>query len=495
MSIERLLSDFYTHLSTIHKLRSIEGILDWDQQVILPEKGGDFRSEQIACLATLIHREQTDPKFKEITEKLFDSKESLSADDALNVRETRRKIAREEKLPLRLVEEKARITSETYQQWVQVRPSGDFKEITPLFSQLVALIKEEATHTEVSSDLYDALLDIYEPGGRIATIRPLLKGCAEEISSFLPKILERQGSEISIKDDFPRDAQESLCRLVASAFGFDFTAGRLDTAPHPFQTTLGPYDYRITTRWHESNPFSALYGVMHEVGHALYEMGLPKRWTGTPAGSYVSLGIHESQSRFWENIVGRSESFCEYLLPHLKQTFRSMHSSSTRDIWRMVNQVKPTLIRVEADEVTYTLHIVIRMELEEQLVNGSLQIEDLPEAWNALYKRYLNLTPQHNADGVLQDIHWFSGSIGYFPTYALGNLYAGLFTETMRRDLPNFDGDIKAGNFTPILHWLNIKIHEHGMHFEGPKLIQNATGRPLEAKPFLHYLKTKFLTL
>lgn len=161
----------------------------------------------------------------------------------------------------------------------------------------------------------------------------------------------------------------------------------------------------------------------------------------------------------------------------------------------MVNQVKPTLIRVEADEVTYTLHIVIRMELEEQLVNGSLQIEDLPEAWNALYKRYLNLTPQHNADGVLQDIHWFSGSIGYFPTYALGNLYAGLFTETMRRDLPNFDGDIKAGYFTPILHWLNIKIHEHGMHFEGPKLIQNATGRPLEAKPFLHYLKTKFLTL
>lgn len=490
---ESQLHSFYKRLASIHRLKTIEGVLDWDQQVSLPDKAGDYRSEQLAHIASLHHQEHTDPKLFDLTEELHARIESLSPDDAVNVRETRKRIYRERKLPLKLVEEKARLTSETYQQWVAVRPSGDFKEILPLFKRLLAIIKEEAELTKVSDDLYDGLLDIYEPGGRIAELRPLLVSCAEKIAYLLPQILEKQIERVQLRGDFPKDAQEAICRQVASALGYDFTSGRLDTAPHPFQTTLGPYDFRITTRWNDDSPFPALYGVMHEVGHALYEMGTSTKWIGTPMGSPISLGIHESQSRFWENTIGRSRSFCQYLLPILQQSFRDLRGIDESAVWNIVNHVRPSLIRVEADEVTYTLHIVIRMDLEEQLIAGKLCVEDLPDAWNALYERYLGLTPEHNADGVLQDIHWYSGSIGYFPTYALGNLYGAAFAAETRRAIPSLDSMISAGEFEPILKWLNTNIHQHGMRYSGPELVNKLTGKSLSNEPFLKYIEDKFL--
>jgi carboxypeptidase Taq len=270
-------------------------------------------------------------------------------------------------------------------------------------------------------------------------------------------------------------------------------SGRLDKAHHPFESSLGPKDIRITTRYFRDNYLSSLFSTMHEAGHALYEQGLPEKYKGTPLGNSISLGIHESQSRFWENIIGRSREFAHYLADLLPEYLPAeLAQISEQDIWKQTNWVKPSLIRVEADEVTYSLHVVIRMLLEEQLITGSLKIADLPDAWAQMYKKYLDVTVPDNKDGVLQDVHWYGGSLGYFPTYALGNLFGAMMTTEIRKSIADFDNRIKTGDFKPVLAWLRTNVHEQGMRYSSVDLIKRISGKDISEKPFIDYIKNKF---
>jgi len=279
---------------------------------------------------------------------------------------------------------------------------------------------------------------------------------------------------------------------VAGDLGFAFDAGRLDTTAHPFMTTLGPRDFRITTRYNESNFLPGLYGAIHETGHALYEMGLPPERVGTPLGEAVSCSIHESQSRMWENLVGRSRPFSVYLSGRVKEFFPDFRLSPD-ELWRHANRVQPSLIRVEADEVTYGQHIVIRMILELALVEGEISVADLPGAWDDLYEKYLGVRPADYRDGVMQDVHWYSGSLGYFPTYALGNLYGAMMLQAAREAIPDLDGRIEQGEFCGLLSWLRESVHQHGMRYRGPELIRRIAGQELSAGQFVDYLEVKFL--
>lgn len=489
--MQKDLTRFYQHLHTIHHLRSLEALLDWDQQVMLPDEGATWRASQLSFIAELLHRELTSEPFFDITSTLATRLNDLSEDDVVNVRETLYKMERQRKLPTKLVVEKAKVTSETFHLWLEAKANDSFSTVAESLSRLVELSIQEARCTVISDNLYDSLLDVYEPGARIAEIAPLLMNTADELTGFLPEIIKRQGEVDAVDGKFPRADQEKLCSCIAQQLGFSFSSGRLDTAAHPFQTSLGPKDYRITTRWDETDFFPALFGVIHEVGHALYEQGLPEKWHGTPRGSHVSLGIHESQSRFWENMIGRSSAFSHYLSVHIKDYLNVTLTPEL--IWKCSNRVAPSLNRVEADEATYTLHIVIRMILEERLIRGSLTVRELPEAWHELYERYLGVRSTTDRDGVLQDIHWYSGSIGYFPTYALGNLYSAMLLNTLTKDLGDIWGRVRIGEFAPILQWMKDKVHEPGMTYRGPELIKKISGSPLSNDPFVQYIKEKFL--
>jgi carboxypeptidase Taq len=487
-TIDRL----YQLLHEMHTLNSISAALDWDQQVNLPHKGAAERSEQIAMMQTILHAKRTDPQFIEVVKELRD-RGDLSFEDVVNVRETWRITEKELKLPAAFVEESAKLASQCYHEWTAARPANDFARVEPLLERLFALAQQKADLVGYDENPYDALLDYYEPYGKLSHIKPLLLELATKLSALLPAILDKQQPIAPLREPIALDAQHALCQKLCSAIGYDFESGRLDRAPHPFCTSLGAHDIRITTRYAEDNYLSGMFTALHEAGHALYEDGLPKKWVGTPMGSAVSLGIHESQSRLWENIIGRSRPFAKYLHSLIGEFLPELHKSTSPDeIWAHTNHIQRSLIRVEADEVTYSLHVVIRMQLEAALLNKELSVRDLPAAWNELYRKFIGLQPPSDSDGVLQDVHWYNGLIGYFPTYALGNLYGAMMYESIRSALPTLDSDVERGDFSSLLQWLNRNVHQHGMAFAGPELIQRIAGRPLSTDSFITYVRQKF---
>jgi len=336
-------------------------------------------------------------------------------------------------------------------------------------------------------------LEEYEPGMTTAQVAEILRGLREKLVPFVRELLDRGTPPPPIPPGKYRiQSQKALCREALETIGYDFSAGRLDDSAHPFTIGLGPGDTRVTNRYNESEPFSALYGALHEGGHALYDQGIPAElfWLGLSGGA--SYGIHESQSRFWENQIGRSLAFWEFFKPKLSRRFRVFAQKNPEEIFRMVNKVEPSLIRVEADEVTYNLHICLRFELELGLIEGKIKVEELPERWNAAMKEYLGVVPPDDAKGVLQDVHWSGGSFGYFPSYALGNLYAAQFMEALRADLPDLWENVRKGNTAPILSWLREKIHRFGrMYFPG-ELCEKVTGKKLSPEPFLQYIQEKY---
>jgi carboxypeptidase Taq len=380
------------------------------------------------------------------------------------------------------------------QAWVSARKNADFPSFAPWLEKTLTLKRQEANCIGYKVHPYDALLDEFEPGDTTADLTAVFSELRAPLVDLIGRIGQspRKTPAEILERTYPKFAQEKLARDAAVAIGFDFDAGRLDVSVHPFCTGLGPGDTRMTTRYDENYFGDAFFGVLHETGHGLYNQGLPAQHFGTPCGQYVSLGIHESQSRMWENLVGRSRSFWRFFLPKTKAAFPDALGNVSEDDWyRAINDVRPSLIRTESDEATYNLHILLRFELEQAMISGDLAVADIPAAWNEKMKSYLGLVPPDAAKGVLQDIHWSGGAIGYFPTYTLGNMYAAQFFEQARKDLGDLDAMFARGEFAPLLGWLRQNIHSLGRRYTARQLVKKVTGKDLSAQPLLAHLNHK----
>jgi carboxypeptidase Taq len=478
---------------------SMGHVLGWDQRTYLPPNGHAHRHNQFAILAKWIHARATDPQ---VGEHLARVEGSLLVSDpvtvaAVNVREWRRDYDRATKIPQDLAVALAKGTAEGETAWEQTRPVNDWGTFRPYLTRVVALKREEAQALGYAQEPYDAHLDSFEPGETAAALAPLLAQLREDLIGILDAIQgsSRRPQGEALHRQFPVDAQERLARLAAQTIGYDFAGGRLDPTAHPFSTGIGPGDVRITTRYDEHAFSQAFFGTLHETGHALYDQGLPVEHWGTPRGDAVSLGIHESQSRMWENLVGRSLGFWRHFYPRTQAAFPVLQDVSLEVFHFAINEVKPSLIRTEADEVTYNLHVLLRFELERALMNGGLQVEDLPGAWGDKMAAYLGLTPPDFSRGVMQDIHWSAGLFGYFPTYTLGNLYAAQFFARAEADLGPLEDKFAEGDFAPLLAWLRDRIHSQGQRLWARPLVREVTGVDLQPRYLVRYLQRKYAAL
>jgi carboxypeptidase Taq len=475
------------------RIAHIKALLEWDQETSLPPSGVEERAEQLAVLEGLLHELRTLPLLGPLTAELAEAT-LPSAEDRALVQRHQREYLRSSKLTKDFVERRARLIGVAQPAWAQARREADFSQFLPYLEKIVELERETADRVGYATHPYDALLDVYEPLTSTQDVKEIFTELEKGVVELVQKIRSRpQVDSAFLYRRYPREMQEATVRELLPKLGFDLKAGRLDTTTHPFCTTLGFKDVRITTRWDEKFFNPAFFGVIHETGHALYEQGFDPKLAESSLATGTSLGIHESQSRFWENIVGRSRAFVDYVFPLLRRHFpEALANVESEAFFRGINRVEPTFIRVEADEVTYSLHILLRFRLETALLDGSLAPSDVPGAWNDLSEKLLGIRPTNDAEGCLQDIHWAMGGLGYFPTYALGNLYSAQFAQSLRRDVPEFETLVRTGDFAPILGWLREKIHRHGAVYPAQELCLRATGSPLSPQPYLAYLRTKF---
>ena len=482
-------------LREIGLLSSVSSLLHWDEQTQMPEKGAGHRAEQASLIAKMVHARLTSPRIGELLDASTDVAHDGESDQAVNVRETRRSYDRARKIPAALVEELARTGVLGQHAWVDARKKNDYPAFRPWLEKIVSLKRQEADCVGYASgNRYDALLNEYEPGATAADVKKTFDALRAPLVELVRKVADspRQAPLEILQRHYPAASQERLSRVAATAVGFDFAAGRLDTSTHPFCSGLGPGDTRMTTRYDEHYFGDAFFGVLHETGHGLYEQGLPSEHFGTPRGEAASLGIHESQSRMWENLVGRSRAFWRHFLPKARRDFPQALAGVGDDDWYFaINDVRPSLIRVEADEATYNLHIMLRFELEQAMLTGDVGAADVPAAWNERVRQYLGITPPDDRQGCLQDIHWSGGSIGYFPTYTLGNLYAAQLFEAARRDVGDLDAMFARGEFMPLLTWLRKNVHTHGKRHRPRDLVRRVTGREPSAEPLLRHLRSK----
>lgn len=477
-------------------LASAGAVLAWDQETQLPARGARLRADQLASLSGLVHERRTRPEVQEwLASAEADSELTSDPTVAANLREIRRDLDRALKLPGSLVREIAQTAALAQRAWRDAREADDFARFAPWLEKSFALARAKARCYHPEAPPYDTLLDEYEPD---ASAEPLVKIFAELRDRLTPLIAEVGARDATAPGpldglSIPIPGQVELNRFVAERIGFDFDAGRLDVSTHPFCEGIGPGDTRLTTRFREDRFLDALSSTMHEAGHGLYEQGLSKQeHFGEPIAEAASLGIHESQSRLWENFVGRSRPFWSWAHPETRRVLESDLAGATADdLFRAANRVKPGLIRVEADEATYNLHVLLRFDLERALLAGDLAVEDLPAAWNERIRADLGVEVPDDRRGCLQDIHWSMGAVGYFPTYTLGNLYAAQLWEAARRALPDLDESISRGEFMPLLEWLRVNIHQHGRRYSAMELCQRATGRQLGVEAFMRYLEGK----
>ncbi len=444
----------------------------------------------------MVHRRRTDPQFGEWLEQLRAGPlaKDPHSDQGASIRWLHRNYQKQCKVPQDLVEALTRATVEGQQVWSAVRRNNDFASFAPKLQKILQLVRECAEAIGYQEHPYDALLDDYEPGVTTADVEAVLLPLGPPLAELVAATRQAsRGPDTSVlRRRFAVESQRRLGELAARQIGFDFQAGRLDVSDHPFCQDVGPGDCRITTRFAEDYFPTAFFGILHEAGHGMYEQGLRADWFGLPPGAYCSLGVHESQSRMWENLVGRSLPFWRYFHPIAREHFpEALKDVALTDFYAAINAVQPSLIRVEADEATYNLHILLRFELEKDLITGDLQVADLPGAWSEKQQQHLGVAPTNDADGVLQDIHWSAGLMGYFPTYALGNLLASQFFAKARQDLGDLDSAFAAGDFRPLLQWLREKIHRRGQCYSATELTRLVTGKPLESSALLDHLRTK----
>lgn len=495
MKPQQAYDQLVSEVRAVSVLDSISSLLSWDQQTYLPAQGTDNRAEQQTLVATLSHERFTAPLVGELLDAANDP--SLTAnpasDAAVNIREIKRLYDRARKLPTTLVQEMTRTAVLAQTAWVEARSKSHFPTFEPWLAKTIDLKQQEAKCIGYQENPYDALLDAFEPGETAANVHKLFEPFRKRLVELVGRIVgsSKKAPVELLERTYPAAAQDRLSRDAAAAIGFDFSAGRLDLTVHPFCSGMGPGDTRMTTRYDEKYFGDGFFGVLHETGHALYEQGLPKaQHLGLPVAEAISLGIHESQSRMWENLVGRSRPFWKHFFPKARSTFGQVFDDITEDQWLFaVNDVRPSLIRTEADETTYNLHVMLRFEIEQLILRGEITAHDVPAEWNRRIKEYLGLTPPDDARGCLQDVHWSHGALGYFPTYTLGNLYAAQFFETARAELGDLDGMFAAGEFAPLLKWLREKIHRHGKRYTARQLVQRITGKDLSADALLRRLE------
>lgn len=494
MSIAKKYVEVIARYKEISLVGSIVSLLQWDHNVNLPKKGLPQRSEQLAYLEGHMHRRLTDPTFVAAVNETAAAADELDTDGRVNIREIKRAVDRAVKVPAELVEQISHHDSMAQGVWFEARRDSNFAQFAPLLEKTVELRKQRAVCLGFADHPYDAMLDDHEPYATEASIEVLLDDLKQRLVPFMHRILgaKAYGDERIVGKDYPIDKQREFGLRVIRQFGYDMDGGHQAIAPHPFCSgTKG--DVRITTRFFPDDPRPSLTGLMHEGGHAIYEQGLLDKHLGAPLGEACSLGVHESQSRFWENIIGRSRPFWKHYWPAYRKVFSAQLAGISLTDWhRMMNIVRPSLIRVEADEATYNLHIIIRFEIERALVRDEVAVADLPELWNRKMKEYLGIAVPNDAAGVLQDIHWSLGALGYFPTYTIGNLYAAQLWEKLRADEPAIEDAIARGEFRPVLDWLRKKIHVHGKRYRGDELIKRATGKKPSAVPLMNYLAEKF---
>ncbi|MDR2133968.1 MAG: carboxypeptidase M32 [Treponema sp.] len=500
-------------LETLHRIdreyRCLEkaaAVLQWDQETCLPAGGVEERAEQLALLEGIAHERLIDPETGRLLAELGSVPENPRGDRALPeperdfLRVTRRRYERAVKLPADFVSAAARAGGLSQAAWAGARRANDFASFLPHLETMIDFARKKAAYWGFGNgagSLYDGLLDIYEPGMSASETGGLFAALRERLVPLLEKISLCPPPDTSfLKQDFPVEQQAAFSQRLMDYLGFDRGRGRLDTSAHPFTTSLGSDDIRITTRYFPDNILSGLFSVIHESGHAFYEMGFPPELRGSCLADGASMAVHESQSRFLENVIGRSRSFWTGCFPLLREYFpRQLKSAGAENFYRAVNEVKPSPVRVDADEISYSLHIIFRFELEKRLIGGELAPEKLPPVWNDYTREYLGLESETVADGVLQDIHWSMGSFGYFPSYALGNLYGLQILKKLKQDIPAYESAVAEGKFSLLYDWLGENIYRWGCRLEPGELLSKITGEKLSVNPFLEYIEGKYSEL
>ncbi len=474
-------------------LHHVMALMQWDQEVMLPVRGSAERAQQFATMSGIIHRKEVDPALGELISKAEFRGDSLSVIDLALVRKMRRNFDQSTKLPEEFVVEFSTLTSQALPVWVAARKNNDFASFAPLLTKMVAMSRQQADYLGYEEEPYDALLDLYEEGLTAARVRECFDALREPLRKMIAQVGSGHGGDDGVGEPFIVEEQIRFADQLLAKIGFDFERGRQDRSAHPFSTGLGGCDQRVTNRY---NPQSIefIFSALHEGGHALYEQNVGVDLARTPLASGVSLGIHESQSRLWENIIGRSAPFWQHCFSSLRESFPAQFGNlALGDFMKIINGVHPGLIRVEADELSYNLHVLIRFELETALLDGSLQVADLPAAWNERYRDYLGVTVPSDSDGVLQDIHWAHGSFGYFPTYTIGNLASAQIWHAYCLFDLDHEATIAHGDFGKIRQWLSQQIYQHGSVYPPHELLLRVTGEELNPDYFLRYLEKKFL--
>ncbi|SHH70029.1 carboxypeptidase M32 [Clostridium grantii] len=489
-----MLSEFKEYVTKIEYLNSAMAVLSWDAMVNTPSKGKAYRGEILGFLSGEYYKLITDDKVKVFID-YFNNESNL--DDITNamVKKIEKSYNEIKKIPEDFYIQYTVDASISSAAWEEAKNANDFSIFKPHLEKMVDYKKKFVDYLSFEENKYDTLLDMYEPGITVKKLDEVFSEVRDAIVMLLKKI---ETSDVSIQTDFftkyfSKNDQEEFSKFILSKLEYDFISrGRIDESEHPFTTDFGKDDVRITTHYYENDFRSAMFGCIHEGGHAIYEQDISKDLMGTGLAEGTSMGIHESQSRFYENILGRSKEFWSYFYPEAQKKFPQFESITLDQFYKAINKVEPSLIRIEADELTYSLHVIIRYELEKMLINDELKVEDLPTAWNKKYKDYLGVEPSSDADGVLQDMHWSDGSFGYFPSYALGNLYGAQMVKIMEKDIPNLYTQISQGNFSDIHNWLKENVHKHGAVYKPAELIKKITGEELKSEYFINYLNKKY---
>lgn len=484
-------------LAEVDDLMRAAAVLQWDLETYMPPGGVEARSQQLATLERLAHARFVSEEVGRLLEDLRPllDQEDPDSDTACLLRVTQSEYEKECKLPGELVAELARKTALAHTIWQNARETKNFSIFQPILSELVDLTRRKAENLGYTDHIYDPLLDAYEPQMKTAEVTAIFKVLKDALVPLIQQISERRDAVQGkvFQGHFDVQQQWNFSLEVLREIGYDFRCGRQDASAHPFTTSFSPDDVRITTRVASEHFTAGLFGSIHEGGHALYEQGIPREFAHTLLNNGASSAIHESQSRFWENVIGRSRAFWTHFLPRLQRFYPEQLANATvEQVYQAVNGVQPSFIRVEADEVTYNLHIFLRFELETDLLAGEIEVKDLPELWNQKMNIYLGITPPDDALGVLQDVHWSAGLFGYFPTYALGNVLALQFEQRMRQDLPEWDKEIAQGKFASILHWQREHIHAYGRKFTPQELVRRVTGDAINPQPYIAYLEAKY---
>jgi carboxypeptidase Taq len=491
-----IVTELRRHLGELTDLRNTVHLLQWDQQTMMPPRGAELRADELGTVQRILHQSFVSAQTGRLLDDAEDECESLPADsdEARLISVVRRRWEKARRVPPDLAAELARAASVGQEAWVAARANSDFAAFLPHLRRGLELKHRYIECFDGYDSAYDVLLDDFEPGLRSAEVTALFAELRGELLPLIAAVTDRGDAvdDSCLHGTFPLEGQRRLVADVVARMGFDPTSWRLDDTVHPFATSMGSGDVRITTRWDESFLPMGLFGAMHECGHGLYEAGIAPSLRRTPLGSGEALGLHESQSRMWENMVGRGRPFADYLAPRIAEVFDGQLADlQPGGFYRAVNRVQPSFIRVEADEATYGLHIILRFELEQELVEGKIAVEDLPEAWNERFRSYFGLDVPDDAHGVLQDVHWAAGLIGYFPTYAIGNLVAGQLWERLRVDLPDLDAQMSAGELAELREWLRENVHRHGSKWGANEVLERVTGAPIAVAPFISYLRGK----